>query len=153
MKQKHSKSKKTLREYNRYKDIVKYNTEDDSTEVNQNLDSLQSTNETNGYNAINSYQQKNVERLPIAYRAKDWLEKYSSQLLIGAILATLGWNMMLQIGQAVQDEKIRRMEEDIAEIQTDIDTKYILKDVYNLEINALKEKINQLIEDLDNLKD
>ena len=61
--------------------------------------------------------------------------------------------MMLQIGQAVQDEKIRRMEEDIAEIQTDIDTKYILKDVYNLEINALKEKINQLIEDLDNLKD
>lgn len=58
----------------------------------------------------------------------------------------------LQIGQAIQNEKIQNIEENIKEIRTFIEDKYIMKDLHDVQIENLKEKINELEEEINNLK-
>lgn len=91
-----------------------------------------------------------IQEPPLSYKAKEFFESYFTQILITAILGLAGWSISLQIGQAIQNEKIQNIEENIKEIRTFIEDKYIMKDLHDVQIENLKEKINELEEEINN---
>lgn len=106
MKKKPNKVKKSQQQLHRYKNMVKYKTEDEYTDNDEIfIKDLQGTNETiDDVNAM-----------------------------------------------AVKTEnKIQNIEENIKEIRTFIENKYIMKDLHDVQIENLKEKINELEEEINN---
>ena len=101
-----NKVKKSQQQLHRYKNMVKYKTEDEYTDNDEIfIKDLQGTNETiDDVNAM-----------------------------------------------AVKTEnKIQNIEENIKEIRTFIENKYIMKDLHDVQIENLKEKINELEEEINN---
>ena len=92
---------------------------------------LQGTNETideESYLSKNK-EEMDIQKPPLVYRAKEFFESHFTELLIAAIFGLAGWSINLQIGQAVQGNKIQSIDEDIKEIRTIIEDKYIKKDI------------------------
>ena len=134
--------------------MVKYKTEDEYTDNDEIfIKDLQGTNETiDDANAMAVKTENKIQEPPLSYKAKEFFESYFTQILITAILGLAGWSVSLQIGQAIQNEKIQNIEENIKEIRTFIEDKYIMKDLHDVQIENLKEKINELEEEINNLK-
>ena len=134
--------------------MVKYKTEDEYTDNDEIfIKDLQGTNETiDDVNAMAVKTENKIQEPPLSYKAKEFFESYFTQILITAILGLAGWSVSLQIGQAIQNEKIQNIEENIKEIRTFIEDKYIMKDLHDVQIENLKEKINELEEEINNLK-
>lgn len=154
MKKKPNKVKKSQQQLHRYKNMVKYKTEDEYTDNDEIfIKDLQGTNETiDDANAMAVKTENKIQEPPLSYKAKEFFESYFTQILITAILGLAGWSVSLQIGQAIQNEKIQNIEENIKEISTFIEDKYIMKDLHDVQIENLKEKINELEEEINNLK-
>lgn len=154
MKKKPNKVKKSQQQLHRYKNMVKYKTEDEYTDNDEIfIKDLQGTNETiDDANAMAVKTENKIQEPPLSYKAKEFFESYFTQILITAILGLAGWSVSLQIGQAIQNEKIQNIEENIKEIRTFIEDKYIMKDLHDVQIENLKEKINELEEEINNLK-
>lgn len=154
MKKKPNKVKKSQQQLHRYKNMVKYKTEDEYTDNDEIfIKDLQGTNETiDDVNAMAVKTENKIQEPPLSYKAKEFFESYFTQILITAILGLAGWSVSLQIGQAIQNEKIQNIEENIKEIRTFIEDKYIMKDLHDAQIENLKEKINELEEEINNLK-
>ena len=134
--------------------MVKYKTEDEYTDNDEIfIKDLQGTNETiDDVNAMAVKTENKIQEPPLSYKAKEFFESYFTQILITAILGLAGWSVSLQIGQAIQNEKIQNIEENIKEIRSFIEDKYIMKDLHDVQIENLKEKINELEEEINNLK-
>lgn len=154
MKKKHNKIKKSQQQLHRYKNMVKCKTEDEYTDnEEQFIKDLQGTNETiDNITATIDKNESKVQDPPLSYKTKEFFESYFTQILITVILGLAGWSMALQIRQAVHDEKIQNIEENITEIRTVIDNKYIMKDLYDIQTENLKEKIDELEMEINNLK-
>lgn len=154
MKKMPNKVKKSQQQLHRYKNMVKYKTEDEYTDNDEIfIKDLQGTNETiDDVNAMAVKTENKIQEPPLSYKAKEFFESYFTQILITAILGLAGWSVSLQIGQAIQNEKIQNIEENIKEIRTFIEDKYIMKDLHDVQIENLKEKINELEEEINNLK-
>ena len=154
MKKKPNKVKKSQQQLHRHKNMVKYKTEDEYTDNDEIfIKDLQGTNETiDDVNAMAVKTENKIQEPPLSYKAKEFFESYFTQILITAILGLAGWSISLQIGQAIQNEKIQNIEENIKEIRTFIEDKYIMKDLHDVQIENLKEKINELEEEINNLK-
>lgn len=92
---------------------------------------------------------------PISTRLSEFLTEHAITLIVSAILGLAGWNIALQISDAVKKEQLNNLKEDILEINSQIDDlkqTYIRKDIFDLEINHLEEKITTLKEKLDNIE-
>ena len=154
MKKKPNKAKKSQQQLHRYKNMVKYKTEEEYTDNNEIfIKDLQGTNETiDDVNTISVKTENKIQEPPLSYKAKEFFESYFTQILITAILGLAGWSVSLQIEHAIQNEKIQNIEENIKEIRTFIEDKYIMKDLHDVQIENLKEKINELEEEINNLK-
>ena len=152
MKKKPNKVKKSQQQLHRYKNMVKYKTEDEYTDNDEIfIKDLQGTNETiDDANAMAVKTENKIQEPPLSYKAKEFFESYFTQILITAILGLAGWSVSLQIGQAIQNEKIQNIEDNIKEIRTFIEDKYIMKDLHDVQIENLKEKINELEEEINN---
>ena len=151
MKKKNNRTKKSQNQSIKYKNMVKSKTEDEYTEENPLLSDLQGTNEVSSNSSIDSKEQK-VEEPPLGYKIKEFWDTYSAQIIITLILGLGAWSVALQIGQATQNEKMQNMEEDIKEIKSLLNDKYVIKEVYDLQIENLKEKVNELENELNNNK-
>ena len=152
MGKRHSRTKKTLKELNSYKNMLKYKIEDDYTEENAIFNSLQGTAETSQNNTFNDKNEEKVQSPPIGYKVKDWFETYSGQIIFGLIGTALLWNVTLQIGQATQDEKIRNLEEDVQEIKTTLNDKYLIKDIHDIQVENLEKQIEGLEKEIEEVK-
>lgn len=154
MKKKPNKAKKSQQQLHRYKNMVKYKTEEEYTDNNEIfIKDLQGTNETiDDVNTISVKTENKIQEPPLSYKAKEFFESYFTQILITAILGLAGWSVSLQIEHAIQNEKIQNIEENIKEIRSFIEDKYIMKDLHDVQIENLKEKINELEEEINNLK-
>lgn len=154
MKKKPNKVKKSQQQLHRHKNMIKYKTEDEYTDNDEIfIKDLQGTNETiDDVNAMAVKTENKIQEPPLSYKAKEFFESYFTQILITAILGLAGWSISLQIGQAIQNEKIQNIEENIKEIRTFIEDKYIMKNLHDVQIENLKEKINELEEEINNLK-
>lgn len=152
MERRNSKGKKTVKELSSYKNMVKSKVEDDCTEENELFNSLQGTDETNLNNTFNDKNEEKVQSPPIGYKVKDWFENYSGQIVFGLIGTALLWNVTLQIGQATQDEKIRNLEEDVQEIKTTLNDKYLIKDIHDIQVENLEKQIEDLEKEIDEVK-
>lgn len=151
MKKKNNRTKKSQNQSIKYKNMVKSKTEDEYTEENPLLSDLQGTNEVSSNSSIDSKEQK-VEEPPLGYKIKEFWDTYSAQIIITLILGLGAWSVALQIGQATQNEKMQNMEEDIKEIKSLLNDKYVIKEVYDIQIENLKEKVNELENELNNNK-
>jgi len=92
---------------------------------------------------------------PISTRLSEFLAEHAITLIVSAIIGLAGWNVALQISDAVKKEQLNNLKEDISEITSQIDDlkqTYIRKDIFNLEIEHLEEKITTLKEKLDNIE-
>ncbi len=154
MKRNYNKIKKSQQQLHRYRNMVKYkigyeDTDDDSMYSRD----LQGTNDiSDDINLIDDKDELKVQKPPLAYRAKEFFESYFTQLLIGALIGLAGWNIGLQIGQAVQNNKIQTIEEDIKKLQILVEDKYIRKDIYDIQIENMKEKIKDIEEEIKAIK-
>ena len=151
MKKKNNRTKKSQNQFIKYKNMVKAKTEDEYTEENPFLSDLQGTNEVSSNSTIDNKEQK-VEEPPLGYKIKEFWDTYSAQIIITLILGLGAWSVALQIGQATQNEKMQNMEEDIKEIKSLLNDKYVIKDVYDIQIENLKEKVDELENELNNNK-
>lgn len=153
MSKKYSKQKKSQQELHRYKNMVKYNTNLEETDNYKTYtEDLQGTNETIDEESYLNKEETKIQKPPLAYRAKEFFESYFTQLLIGALIALAGWNIELQIVQAVHSNKIQTIEENVKEIRTIVEDKYIRKDLYDIQIENLKEKIKDIEEEIKEMK-
>ena len=146
-------TKKSSREFNEYKNMVRSKTEDEFTDDNPLFNDLRGTNEINPNSIINDRTEKKIQEPPIGYKFKDLLENYSTQILIGALVTLFSWSMGLQIGQAIQDEKIKHLEDEKEKIQSLIDEKYVMKDIYDIQIDNLKEKLEEIKDEVNSVKE
>lgn len=155
MKKKYNKTKKSQQQLHRYKNMVKYKAEYEDTDNERMLSKdLQGTNDIiDDINLIDDKEELQVQKPPFGYRAKEFFESYFTQLLIGALITLVGWNLELQIVQAVQSNKIQTIEENIKEIRTIIEDKYIRKDIYDIQIENVKDKIKDIEEEIKEIKD
>ena len=154
MKKKHNRLKKTQSESHRYRNMVNYKTENDCTDNNTMfIEDLQGTNEITSDSNINENQDElKVQKAPIADRTKNFLAEHVIGIMFTIIVAIGSACIYLKVGQAVLEEKYKNIEEEVQEIKTLIDDKYIMKDVYNIEIDNLKDRINKIESELSNMK-
>ena len=153
MGKKYNKTKKSQQELHIYRNRVKYKTDLEETDNNKTyIKDLQGTNETIDEESYLNKEETKIQKPPLAYRAKEFFESYFTQLLIGALIALAGWNIELQIVQAVHSNKIQTIEENVKEIRTIVEDKYIRKDLYDIQIENVKEKIKDIEEEIKELK-
>lgn len=154
MKKKHNNLKKSQQELHRYKNMMKYNTGYENTDNDKIfIEDLQGTNETidEDSNLIEN-KEAEVQKPPFIYRAKEFFESHFTELLISAIIGLAGWSIKLQIGQAVQENSLQNIDENIKEIRAMIEDKYIKKDIYDIQIETLKDKIKDIEDEIKELK-
>lgn len=151
MKKKNNRTKKSQNQFIKYKNMVKEKTEDEYTEENPLLIDLQGTNEVSSNSTIDSNEQK-VEEPPLGYKIKEFWDTYSAQIIVGAIIGLGGWTIGLQIGQATQNEKIQNLEDDVKKLEVLLEDKYVRKDIYDIQLENLKEKFDEIEEELNNSK-
>lgn len=155
MGKKYNKTKKSQQELHIYRNRVKYKTDLEETDNNKTyIKDLQGTNETiDEESYLSKYKEEmDIQKPPLVYRAKEFFESHFTELLIAAILGLAGWSINLQIGQAVQGNIIQSIDEDIKEIRTIIEDKYIKKDIYDIQIETLKDKIKNIEDEIKELK-
>lgn len=154
MKRNHNKTKKSQQQLHRYKNMVKYKIGYEDTDDDRMLSKdLQGTNDiADDINLIEDKEDLQVQKPPLGYRAKEFFESYFTQLLISAIIGIAGWNIGLQIGQAVQNNKIQTIEDNMKELKTLVEDKYIRKDVYDVQIENMKENIKDIEDEIKELK-
>ena len=149
MGKKYSKQKKSQQELHRYKNMVKYNTNLEETDNYKTYTKdLQGTNEKSYLNK----EEIKIQKPPLAFRAKDFFESHFTETLITVLIGLAGWSVGLQIGQAVQSNKIQIIEENEKETRTMIEDKYIRKDIYEVQLENLKDKIKNLEEEIKGMK-
>lgn len=155
MKKKFNKAKKSQQELHRYKNMVKYKIEYEDTD-NEKLfiKDLQGTDETINEESdlFENKSETIVQKPPLSYRTKEFFESHFTELLIAAIIGLAGWSVKLQIGQAIQENKVENIYESIKEIRIMIEDKYIKKDLYDIQIENLKEKIEDIEEEIKEIK-
>lgn len=154
MKNKHNRLKKNQFETHRYRNKVNCKTEDDFTDNNSMyIEDLQGTNETISDSNINeNYNELRVQKEPIVDRTKNFIAEHVIGIMVTIIVAIGGACINLMVGQAILEEKYKNIEEEIKEIKNLIDDKYTTKDVYNIEIDNLKERIDKIESELINIK-
>ena len=115
---------------------------------------LLGTNETiqEDSNLIEDEEEAKVQKPPFIYRSKEFFESHFTQLLISALVGLAVWNVELQIVQAVQQDRLQRIDDDLKEIKVITEDKYIRKDVYDIQIETLKDKIEKIEDELKKLK-
>lgn len=153
MGKKYSKQKKSQQELHRYKNMVKYNTNLDETDNYKTYtEDLQGTNETIDEESYLNKEETKIQKPPLAFRAKDFFESHFTETLITVLIGLVGWSVGLQIGQAVHGNKIQTIEENEKEIRMIIEDKYIRKDIYDIQLENLKDKIKVLEEEIKEMK-
>lgn len=154
MKKNHNKAKKTQQQLHKYRNMVKLKIGYEDTDNDRMFSrDLQGTNDIiDDINSIEDKEDLQVQKPPLAYRAKEFFDSYFTQLLIGALIALAGWNLELQIVQAVQNNKIQTMEDNMKELKTVVEDKYIRKDVYDVQIENMKEKIKDIEDEIKEFK-
>ena len=153
MGKKYSKQKKSQQELHRYKNMVKYNTNLEETDNYKTYTKdLQGTNETIDEESYLNKEEIKIQKPPLAFRAKDFFESHFTETLITVLIGLAGWSVGLQIGQAVQSNKIQIIEENEKETRTMIEDKYIRKDIYEVQLENLKDKIKNLEEEIKGMK-
>ena len=135
--------------------MVKYKIEYEDTD-NEKLfiKDLQGTDETINEESdlFENKSETIVQKPPLSYRTKEFFESHFTELLIAAIIGLAGWSVKLQIGQAIQENKVENIYESIKEIRVMIEDKYIKKDLYDIQIENLKEKIEDIEEEIKEIK-
>lgn len=155
MSKQHNKQRKSQQELHSYKNMVKYKTDIEDTDNHKTyIEDLQGTKETvdEEINLGRTKEEPKIQKPPLAFRAKEFFESYFTQLLIGALITLAGCIIGLQIGQAVQSNKIEIVEENEKETRKIIEDKYIRKDIYDIQLENLKDKIKNLEEEIKEMK-
>ena len=155
MGKKYNKQKKSQQDLHIYRNRVKYKTDLEETDnIKTYIEDLQGTNETIDEESYLSKNKENlgVEKPPVAYRAKNFFENHFTETVITVLFGLAGWSVALQIGQAVQSNKIQIIEENEKETRTIIEEKYIRKDLYDVQFDNLKDKIKELEEEIKEMK-
>lgn len=144
----HTRYKKNMYEKNDYKNMVNRPSKD-LQDTNDNYSQLFSETsiplkeEPNNNNNNNNISTKK----PLI----TCLTEFGNEHIIGIVISIIGafflWSMALQISDARKQEKIDDLKEDVVEINSqikDIKEQYIRKDVFDLRMDNLEEKIEKL---------
>lgn len=149
---KHNGTKKTQKDFNNYRNMAKIPMEDNETEEQDAFNSLKGTNEIKQNDLFNNKEEEKVQEAPVIYKLENFFERYITQIIIGILGTFLVWNIGLQIGQATQAERIKALEEDIKDVETLINEKYIIRDVHDIQVENLEKEIEELKTELREIK-
>lgn len=155
MRKKNNKQKKSYQELHKYKNMVKNKTGfEDTDDCKIYTKDLQGTNEIIDEDRYLTENKENeeIQKPPLIYRTKEFFESHFTGTLTTIIIGIAGWSVGLQIGQAVQSNKIQTIEENQKETRITIEDKYIRKDIYEIQLENLKDKIKDMEEEIKEMK-
>lgn len=92
---------------------------------------------------------------PISTKLVEFIAEHAVGLIITLITSICAWNIYLQISDAVKKEQINSLKEDITEINSQIEglkELYVRKDIFDLTIDNLEEKLTTLTEKINNIE-
>lgn len=152
----HTNYKKNNYEKDYYRNMVKHPSKD-LEDTNENVPSIfeETSRPLKAEDIEPEYVGNKVTPKPISTKLSEFLTEHAITLIVSAILGLAGWNIALQISDAVKKEQLNNLKEDISEINSQIeDLKqiYIRKDIFDIELDHLEEKITTLKEKLDNIE-
>lgn len=150
----HTNIKKNLQQKNHYQNMVKKPTKD-LEDTNDNYTELfPETSKVLVEDEI-YYNENNTTKKPITARISEFGNDHVVGIMISIIGVFFVWCISLQIADVRKQEKIEALKEDIIEINTQIkDMKdlYIRKDIFDLKIDNLEEKIEEINRRIDGIK-